>query len=285
MSVVVTAHSKLTLSLRVLGARPDGFHEIEALAVSLSAPADTCAVERAPRVTCAVSGPAAAGVPTDERNLAVRAARRLLPGTAAVALALVKAIPAGAGLGGGSADAAATLVAVRDLFEIAATDDDLEAVAAELGSDVPFCVRGGAAWMRGRGERIEPVPAPSAFPVLVAVPPFRCSTPAVYAAWDELGGPAGGRTVPAPAAIAGLTEGLANDLEEAAERVEPRLSGFRARLEEAAGRPALLAGSGSAHVVCFDDLATAADALADAERALPEAMVVLGETTAEGVAR
>ena len=114
----------------------------------------------------------------------------------ACACVLRKRIPAGAGLGGGSADAAAALVAVRRLLELALDDDELHALALKLGSDVPFCLRGGAAWMRGRGERIEPVDLPSGLPFLVAIPPFRLPTPAVYATWDELGGPRATRAVP-----------------------------------------------------------------------------------------
>ena len=91
-------------------------------------------------------------------------------------LLLRKRIPAGAGLGGGSADAAATLVAVRKLLVLELTDDELLTVAAGLGSDVPFCFRGGAAWMRGRGEVLEPVTLRTGLLFLVAIPPFRLAT-------------------------------------------------------------------------------------------------------------
>ncbi|MFZ4584821.1 MAG: 4-(cytidine 5'-diphospho)-2-C-methyl-D-erythritol kinase [Acidimicrobiia bacterium] len=277
MTVRVTAASKLTLTLRVLGTQPDGFHALDALVVSVSAPADVLTLDVAPGngdadVTCHVSGPASAHVPTDERNLAVRALQRLRPTGAAVALHLHKEIPAGAGLGGGSADAAAALVALRAAFALPLDDDALRAEAAELGSDVPFCVAGGAAWMRGRGERIEPLPVPSPFPVLIAVPPFGCSTPAVYRQWDAMGGPQGVRTVPAPAAVAHLVDGL-----------EPRLAAFRAAVEGAAGLPAVMAGSGSAYAVCFDDPIDAARAAAAVSLAVPDGLVTVGETTAAGV--
>src|SRR5262245_17653278 len=109
--VVVPAPAKLTLSLRVLGTRPDGFHELDALCVRASAPADTVAVERAAPgtgVTLALDGPTAAGLPTDATNLAVVAAVRA--GATDVAIRVRKEIPAGGGLGGGSADAAAVLL-------------------------------------------------------------------------------------------------------------------------------------------------------------------------------
>ena len=141
-------------------------------------------------------------VPPGMDNLAARAAEDLMLRAGrsghGVRLVLRKRIPAGAGLGGGSADAAATLIAVRRLLELEIDDDGLHKLAAKLGSDVPFCVSGGAAWMRGRGERLEPVELPSGLPFLVAIPPFRLATKAVYAAWDELGGPRATRVVPAP---------------------------------------------------------------------------------------
>ncbi|MGQ0825569.1 MAG: 4-(cytidine 5'-diphospho)-2-C-methyl-D-erythritol kinase [Actinomycetota bacterium] len=231
-----SAFPKLTLSLRVLGRRDDGYHDIEALTVSLSGPIDVVDIEVADETTLAVEGPMATGVPADASNLAWRAADAL---GAPLELRIHKWIPSGAGLGGGSANAAAVLVAMNGD----------EAMGVALGSDVPFCMRGGAAWVRGRGELLEPTTVPP-LQFLVAIPDFRCSTPAVYAAWDELGGPAG-RIVE----IDGLPL-LTNDLEPAAEHIEPRLREFREHVERVTGRPALLAGSGSAYVVPWrtDDL-------------------------------
>ena len=132
-------------------------------------------------------------IPTDHTNLAFIAAEKLMVRAGrsghGVRLVLRKRIPAGAGLGGGSADAAAALLAVRRLLEMDVDDDGVREIAAEVGSDVPFCLHGGAAWMRGRGEIIEPLDLTRGLAFLVAIPPFRLSTPDVYAAWDELGGP------------------------------------------------------------------------------------------------
>jgi 4-diphosphocytidyl-2-C-methyl-D-erythritol kinase len=251
------AFAKLTLSLRVLGVRADGFHELDALTVSVSKPHDELAVALRdhghPEVELELSGSATAGVVAGSDNLAVRAARALLATVdderraSHVHLALRKEIPAGAGLGGGSADAAAVLVALDRILHIGASSDKLDALAATLGSDVPFCVRGGAARMRGRGERLEHASVPRLH-VLVAVPPFAIATPAVYRAWDDLGGPVSARVVPGPAGLGDLT----NDLEAAAVRVEPRLAEFRARLEATVGVPAILAGSGSASAVLYE---------------------------------
>lgn len=253
--VRASAYPKLTLSLRVLGLRPDGYHEIEALTVSLGQPSDVVEATAVPHpggVSFTVEGETE-HVPSGLTNLAARAAEDVMLRAGrsghGVQMVLRKRIPAGAGLGGGSADAAATLVAIRKLLDLDLTDDDLHEVAAGLGSDVPFCLRGGAAWMRGRGELIEPVPLRPGLGFLVALPPFRLATPAVYRAWDELGGPRATREVEARGTVARYVEALANDLEPAAEAVEPALVEFRSSLERAAGRPAILAGSGSAYVV------------------------------------
>jgi 4-diphosphocytidyl-2-C-methyl-D-erythritol kinase len=259
--VRATAYPKLNLSLRVLGRRPDGYHDLESLVVSLGQPHDVIEAFAVPApggVQVEVSGvEVGEDVPSDHRNLAFIAAEKLLVRAGrsghGVRLVLRKRIPAGGGLGGGSADAAAALLVVRRLLDVDIDDDGVLALAAEVGSDVPFCVRGGAAWMRGRGEIVEPVPVPSGLAFLVAIPPFRLSTPDVYKAWDKLGGPQSERVVPAPRRLAPLVSELVNDLEPAAEALEPQLVEFRAALEAATEAPALLAGSGSAYVVPVAD--------------------------------
>jgi 4-diphosphocytidyl-2-C-methyl-D-erythritol kinase len=270
--VRATAFAKLTLSLRVLGRRPaDGFHDIEALTVPIGQPHDTIeavAVPDPPGVNLdVVTGDQ--DVPTGHENLALRGAEALLlhAGRAGhgVQLMLRKRIPPARGLGGGSADAAAAMLAVQRLLEVSASQPEMLALAAELGSDVPFFLAGGAAWMRGRGETLETVQIRVGIPLLVAMPPFSISTRDVYRAWDELGGPRSPRSIPAPAPIDALTSTLVNDLEPAAEKVEPRLRPFRERLEEAVGRDALLAGSGSSYAV-----------LADGPRGLPDRAQQLG---------
>jgi 4-diphosphocytidyl-2-C-methyl-D-erythritol kinase len=261
----LVARAKLTLSLRVLGCRPDGYHDLEALVVSLQDPHDVVSVCLHPTagvLMWPMSGRASAGVPPGADNLAAVAGRTILQAAddeapfaaAGLEIALHKEIPAGAGLGGGSADAAATLVAGDRLLDLSLGLAALTDLAAGLGSDVAFCLLGGTGWMRGRGEVIEPLEPLEALPLVVAVPPFGLSTPAVYAAWDDLGGPRSERVVPAPPALAGLLPGgLANDLEPAAEAVEPRLRPFREALEDLAQGPALLAGSGSAQAVLAAD--------------------------------
>ena len=172
--VRATAYPKLTLSLRVIGVRDDGYHELEALVVSLGQPHDVLEAYAVPRPAVCGSrsireSPERAGIPTDHTNLAFVAAEKLLVRAGrsghGVRIVLRKRIPAGAGLGGGSADAAAALLAVRRLLEVDIDDAGVLALAAEVGSDVPFCLRGGAAWMRGRGELLEPVDVPAGLAV------------------------------------------------------------------------------------------------------------------------
>ncbi|MCB0962946.1 MAG: 4-(cytidine 5'-diphospho)-2-C-methyl-D-erythritol kinase [Acidimicrobiales bacterium] len=213
-TVTVTAPAKLTLSLRITGVRDDGYHLIDAVMVALDL-ADELAIGAGDGLE--VVGATGLAVPADDDNL-VRRALRAVGRTASVRL--TKRIPAGAGLGGGSADAAAVLrwAGVHD-----------PAVAVSLGADVPFCVRGGRARVRGVGEEVEPLPF-VAETYTVATPPVGCATPAVYRAWDELGGP----TAEGP-----------NDLEPAALVVAPELARWRDRLGDATGEVPVLAGSGS----------------------------------------
>jgi 4-diphosphocytidyl-2-C-methyl-D-erythritol kinase len=249
-----TAPAKVTVSLRVLRARDDGYHEIEAFTVSASAPHDVVLLDRTRRrrVDVRVDPPHAA--PTGRANLAVRAAEALWPSiplTGGVRITLRKRIPSGAGLGGGSSDAAAVLRALAPLA--AMTAERVVEIAGWIGSDVPYCVRGEAAWMRGRGEVLEPVGELGPTMLVVAAPPFGCATPTVYRAWDDLGGPSATRVLDAPPALRHVVGALVNDLEPAAEHVEPRLVPFRERLEGLLGRPVLLCGSGSAYAAWFDD--------------------------------
>lgn len=242
------APAKLTWSLRVVGMRSDGFHELEVLATAVSEPHDTVTLRASDQgITLSVSG-LGQSVPADSANLAWRATA--MAGID-VSIALEKRIPAGGGLGGGSSDAAAVLRGLRDRFGLDPARAD--AIAVELGSDVPVCLHGGTAWMRGRGEQLEPVVGVAPTPVVIAVPPIHSSTPAVYRAWDDLGGPPSTRAVAAPPALAGLTSALLNDLEPAAELVAPGLADFRRSFHRAAGREPFLAGSGSAYCVWLAD--------------------------------
>jgi 4-diphosphocytidyl-2-C-methyl-D-erythritol kinase len=204
------APAKLNLGLRVLGRLPDGTHEVETVIQAI----DLCdQLEIAPGPSTALT---ASGfeVPLGPDNLVLRAA-------AAIGLTaefrLEKVIPPGAGLGGGSSDAAAVLRALSE------ARIDMSEIAATLGADVPFFLRGGRALATGRGEKLRPLPVEPAW-YAIAWPGFGVSTGAVYRAWDEVGGDG------------------PNHLFRAACAVEPRLAGFAAEL----GQGWLMTGSGSA---------------------------------------
>ena len=213
--VTLAAPAKLTLSLRVTGVRDDGLHLIDAEMVSLDLH-DVLEVRAGDGL---VVRRHADGLDVDAGgdNL-VSQALRACGRTAAVVL--TKRIPAGAGLGGGSSDAAAIL-------RWAGVDDLV--LASSIGADVAFCLVGGRARVTGVGEIIESLPFVERQLTLLT-PDFGCSTPAVYQAWDALGGP--------------VADGP-NDLEPAALRVEPRLARARDELGDASGRTPHLAGSGS----------------------------------------
>ncbi|MEM7092664.1 MAG: 4-(cytidine 5'-diphospho)-2-C-methyl-D-erythritol kinase [Actinomycetota bacterium] len=211
-SASLFAPAKLTIDLRVTGVRADGMHLIDAEMVTLDFGDDLAlAPGEGVRYSGAWQGEAGDG-DLVSRALAILGERRKVDVT--------KRIPAGAGLGGGSADAAAILRA--------GGFDDLHA-AAQLGADVAFCLVGGRARVSGIGEIIEPLPHVERSFTLMT-PPLHCSTPEVYRAWDALGGPTGDN---------------GNDLEPAALTVVPELARWRDRLSEHAGTLARLAGSGA----------------------------------------
>ena len=181
------APSKINLSLRVLGRRDDGFHEIETLMAPITL-ADELTLERtdagAAPITLVCSDPT---LPIDHRNLAFRAAELFIervcgPGHP-VRLVLEKRIPHGAGLGGGSSDAATVLLALDEYCATHLTVARLAALAAELGSDVPFFIYRAAAMCRGRGERVEPVTLTDTLPLLLLKPSFPVPTPLAYQRW------------------------------------------------------------------------------------------------------
>ena len=207
------ALAKLTLSLRVIGRRNDGLHLLDAEMVTVDL-ADDLEFSHGDGLELL---PGLAAGPLDDTNL-VRRALRAAGRTAHVGLR--KRIPPGSGLGGGSADAAAVLrwAGVTDT-----------GIAASLGADVPFCLVGGRARVTGIGDVVDPLAFEErAFTLLT--PPLEVPTPAVYLAWDELGGP---------------TADGANDLEPAALVVEPRLARWRDHLGDTTGVTPQLAGSGA----------------------------------------
>jgi 4-diphosphocytidyl-2-C-methyl-D-erythritol kinase len=266
--VVARAPAKVNVHLGVGPLRPDGFHELRTvyLAVSLF---DTVAVRPGDGLSLTLSGEGADGeVPVDRRNLVWRAAE-LLATTAGVpadaAIDIAKSIPAAAGLAGGSADAAAALVALDALWGIRAGRRELAGLAAQLGSDVPFSLHGGVALGSGRGEELSPVLARSRWDWVLGIAGEGLSTPTVYRELDDLRAagtvPEGAQLSPAEPVITALRSGptaalgaaLSNDLQAPALRLRPELRRALAAATEAGARAALVSGSGPTVAALAED--------------------------------
>jgi 4-diphosphocytidyl-2-C-methyl-D-erythritol kinase len=183
----VFAPAKINLSLKILSQRKDGFHEIETLIapVSLHDEIKIDKVDVGRRIKFRCDDPL---VPRGEDNLVVRAANRFFAATKltpAVSIELKKKIPHGAGLGGGSSDAAATLLALNQLFETSLTREELAKLGSEIGSDVPFFIFESAAICRGRGELVTSMKLPEQLSILLLKPDFVVATAWAYSRWRD----------------------------------------------------------------------------------------------------
>ncbi|HEY7114015.1 MAG TPA: 4-(cytidine 5'-diphospho)-2-C-methyl-D-erythritol kinase [Thermoanaerobaculia bacterium] len=237
------ALAKVNRELRVGPRRADGYHEIRSRFVTVDL-ADVLEVRDAEawEFSCA-------GGPDDESNLAARAAAALAAAAGVDrrgSLSLVKRIPAGAGLGGGSADAAATLAILARLWDASPAPERLSEIAASIGSDVPYFLEGGEADVGGRGERVIAREDDPPIDLTILVPPFPLATSEVYAAFDRAGGAA---TPPARLAIESSGRFLGpNDLERAVVAVRPEMRDYL-EAGRAIARECGVTGSGSAIVL------------------------------------
>ena len=216
MKLALPARAKLNLDLEVLGRRADGYHDIRSTMQTIDLH-DLLEVETTEETSLEVSGQMAVGVADNSVLKAHQALEHATRSTLPATFRLGKRIPPGSGLGGASSDAAAALKALKALFML---DVDLAPIAQEVGSDVPFFLRGGRARIEGRGERVIPLPTKDSW-FAIAWPGIELSTKHVYEAWDEVKGA---------------------DLRRAAEHVEPRLKQFATML----GEGWTMTGSGSA---------------------------------------
>ncbi|HJQ99437.1 MAG TPA: 4-(cytidine 5'-diphospho)-2-C-methyl-D-erythritol kinase [Candidatus Polarisedimenticolaceae bacterium] len=279
--------AKVNLGLAVLGRRPDGFHEIATIYQAIDIE-DRLEAAEAPELSLTCDDP---GVPADEGNLVLRAARALQDRYAAArprgaALALHKAIPAGAGLGGGSSDAAGAIAALAALWELPLGSEDALAVASALGSDVPFFLRGGRALGTGRGEILTPLPEGPPRALVVGSPPFPLSTASVYRALSAT------LTPPEPAVtvtrfLVKLAEGndfarAPNDLERAAFAMRPELAAFKSALLQRGAEMSLLCGSGSSVFGMFAGFEEAGETATRLARSFPDWTVRVTRTTGLG---
>ena len=263
------ARAKINLYLHVVGRRPDGFHLLDSLVVFAEA-GDEIDVAPADDLSLTIVGPFAGRLTADEDNLVLRAARGLrdLAGIAAgAAITLTKNLPVASGIGGGSADAAATLAALMALWKTAPDRAALDRLALSLGADVPVCLAAKASFMGGIGEEIVPVGALPAAHLLLVNPGIATPTPAVFKA--RTGGfSAAGRWASPPSDVKALAAALrarGNDLTEAAITVTPAISDVLAAI--ARTEHCLLARLSGSGATCFGIYAGAAEAEA-ARRAI-----------------
>jgi 4-diphosphocytidyl-2-C-methyl-D-erythritol kinase len=249
------AHAKINLTLAVVGRRPDGYHEIESWMVPISWH-DDLTFEKADCYSLVVTGQVP-DVPCDGRNLVTRAhaalskhVARLLP----TRIELEKRVPTGAGLGGGSSDAAATLMGLNELWDLRLATEELMPLAAAIGSDVPFFLHDAQAIVTGCGEKVHRIVGYRDLFFVLIIPPFGVSTVAVYAnvrgyrnvsdnmrPWE---------TLPHPAAQ--LQHDLFNDLQATAFGVEPRLAELHRLVDGLDGQRVLMSGSGSTLYTIFN---------------------------------
>ncbi len=257
--MILRAHAKINLNLAVLGARPDGYHELETVFQSLALH-DTLSFDQAVSglsLTCDVPG-----VPLDARNLVWKAARLVWQaagrGGEPVGRAhIVKRIPVQGGLGGGSADGAAALVGWAGVWDARLSDDALGELAVRLGADVPFFLCAGTALGRGRGDELRPLADARPRWVILVMPAFGVSTPQAFRWWDE---DVGHGVTPAPGAAAEPGRDLLavfNDLEPPVSRRHPELAEIRERLLGAGASAAAMTGSGSTMFGLFETEAQA----------------------------
>jgi len=258
--VTRAAPAKINLYLHVLRRRADGFHDLDSLVVFADV-ADRVSVAPAPALSLTLAGAFADGLPADQRNLAWRAAADLARSadieTGAV-IELEKNLPVAAGLGGGSADAAATLQALAQLWRLPASGKALSGLAARLGADVPVCLEGRPSFIGGAGETVTPAPALPALALVLVNPGVALATADVFATFA---GPCGrpARFHEAPATAGGLAALLAergNDLEAAAITRAPVIAEVLAALRAQPG--CLLARMSGSGASCFAIFAAAA---------------------------
>ncbi|UFU07399.1 4-(cytidine 5'-diphospho)-2-C-methyl-D-erythritol kinase [Ruania halotolerans] len=276
-SVHVRAPGKLNLVLRVGRAGDDGYHPLATVFQAVSLYEDLVATP-AKEISVSVSGRHAAHVPTDESNLAFRAAALLAEATGTeegVHLEIAKQVPTAGGMGGGSADAAAALLACDLLWETGLAREELGHLAAELGADVPFALTGQTALGRGRGDVLTPALARGRFYWVLALFDDGLATPEVFAAWDrQMAGSEGGVDDSVlevgddvmQALVSGdpnqLAEVLENDLGAAARELRPAVGMVLDQAEGAGALAAVVSGSGPTVAALAADHASALEVAA-----------------------
>lgn len=257
--VLLRACAKVNYALEVRGLRWDGYHEISSVLQSVSL-ADELEIERSRGGFKLSFEPEGVEIGPVEENTVYKAWALLwetsgheLP----TRIRLHKKIPAGAGLGGGSADAAAVLVGMNELFDLGLDAEQLRKIGARIGADVPFCLSGGTALAQGVGEILTPLPAPPAHRLLIAKPERGADTGGIYRAYDERdsGGIASVDQVVAALRSGNLTElagALGNDLEPVTTGLVPEVAAHKREMLRAGALGAAMTGTGTAIYGIFD---------------------------------
>lgn len=259
----IAAPAKINLYLHVTGKRADGFHLLDSL-VAFAAVHDTITIEPSHNLELTTDGPFGTGLPTTSDNLVLRAAeqlRSLADISEGARITLSKQLPIASGIGGGSADAAATIKGLVRLWGIHPGHYDLSGLALGLGADVPICLYGQAAFMGGIGEQIEPLAYFPDVPMVLVNPGVGVSTPAIFKARKSefsLPGQFDTPLTSAEALIKILKDSRANDLAQPAIETEPIIGDVLAAIEATTGcQLSRMSGSGA---TCFGLYATQADA-------------------------
>jgi 4-diphosphocytidyl-2-C-methyl-D-erythritol kinase len=258
-AAVRSAHAKVNLWLKVVGRRSDGYHLLDSLIAFVDL-ADTLEVRPSNRLSLELAGPRGAELAGESNNLVLKAARLLADRAGVAPLASIrlgKHIPVAAGLGGGSADAAAALRALSDLWRVALPEEELFGLAASLGADVPMCLAGRTALVSGIGERLQSAPALPPVSILLVNPGIALPTREVFEARRGAFSASAPVTRPwrdLPEFVAALAE-RGNDLGEAAISLRPVISEVLAFLRCSDGaRYAAMSGSGATCFALYDSL-------------------------------
>ena len=257
--IVETAPAKINLALHIRRRRPDGYHDIETL-FAFARHGDVIRIAEADRLDFRIDGPFAEELTAEGDNLVLRAVAAF-GGRGSYAITLDKRLPVASGMGGGSADAAATLRGLARLNGVAIDDPGLIAIAADLGADVPACLAGRTAFGRGRGDELTSADALTGTPLLLVNPGVAISTGSVFAGWD--GADRGGIL---EATVLDAARAGRNDLEPAALRIAPEISAVLSMLRAANGALLVrMSGSGATCFALFADC-TSRDRTADEAR-------------------
>ena len=257
--IVLWAFAKVNYALEVRGLRDDGYHEISSVFQSVSL-ADKLEIERSGGGFELIFAPDKVEVGPLEENTVYKAWALLWEASGhelPARIRLHKKIPAGAGLGGGSADAAAVLVGMNELFDLGLEIEDLRRLGASIGADVPFCLSGGTALGEGVGDVLTPLPAPPAHYLLLAKPDRSADTGGIYRAHHRRGVPGGASAEPVVAALrsgslAALAGAVSNDLESVTTDLVPEVAAYKREMLQTGALGAAMTGTGTAVYGIFD---------------------------------